>query len=146
MRYTTKTEYGVVCLIYMTQNYPNQVTIKDMANTEQYSITYIEKILQNLRSAGIVQSHQGIRGGYTLARHPSKINLKEVLEALEGGTYDSFCESSNQEKIVCRRVSMCGARPVWKKTKELLDKFFSTITLDVIAKDEKEVENFISDI
>ncbi|MDP3981312.1 MAG: Rrf2 family transcriptional regulator [Chlamydiota bacterium] len=141
MRYTTKTEYGVVCLIYMTCNYPKQVTIKDMANSEQYSVTYIEKILQSLRSAGIVQSHQGIHGGYTLSRPPSQINLKEIIEALEGSTYDAFCEQDNRGKIVCTHVNGCGARPVWKRTKEILDLFFSSISLETVSKAEKDVIN-----
>ena len=64
MRFTTKTEYGLVCLIYMArQSQDHTVTVKEIAKIERFSTTYIEKILQKLRAANIITSHQGKQGG-----------------------------------------------------------------------------------
>ena len=153
MRFTTKTEYGLVCLIYMArQGFGQTVTIKEMAKIEHFSATYIEKILQKLRDANIVVSHQGKQGGFALARNPSQITLKEIIESLEGGstfevnlnTFGVFCNPVIREKIVCTHFSMCGLRPVWNKTKELLDHFYGSVTLEMIAKEEHEVKNLVA--
>lgn len=151
MRFTTKTEYGLVCLIYMARHPADGViSIKEIIKKEHFSTTYIEKILQKLRSANIVVSHQGKQGGYALARHPSQITLKEIIEALEGGhtfevpTFGIFCEPLIRERIVCTHFSMCGLRPVWRKTKELLDHFYHSVTLEVIAKEESEVKHLVA--
>ncbi|MBI1978347.1 MAG: Rrf2 family transcriptional regulator [Candidatus Omnitrophica bacterium] len=153
MRFTTKTEYGLVCLIYMARKSPGQsVTIKEIVKTERFSATYIEKILQKLRTANIVISHQGKQGGYALAKASSEITLKEIIEALEGGstfdvslnTFGVFCAPQIRDRIVCTHFSMCGLRPVWHKTKELLDHFYGSITLETIAKEEPEVKNLVT--
>ena len=150
MRFTTKTEYGLVCLIYMARHTPGEtVSIKEIVKNERFSITYIEKILQKLRSADIVVSHQGKQGGYALDRPPSQITLKEIIEALEGGhtfdvrTFDIFCNPVLRQKIVCTHFSMCSLRPVWETTKKLLDDFYSSVTLEMIAKGENEVKSLV---
>jgi Rrf2 family protein len=138
MKFTTKTEYGLVCLVYMARAVSKGwVRIHDIAEKERFSLPYIEKIVQKLRAANIVVSHQGKLGGYSLARDPSEITIKEIIEALEGSTFDIYCQPKIREHIVCTHFCMCGIRPVWAKTKELLDKFYASVTLEMIAKEER---------
>jgi len=138
MRFTTKTEYGFVCLVYMAKNVSKSVvTVKEIAEKEHFSSTYIEKIMQGLRAANIVISHQGKEGGYSLARHPSQITLKEIIEALEGKTFEVFCEPKIREHIVCTHYCMCGISPIWEKTKKVLDDFFSSVTLEAIVQESR---------
>lgn len=145
MRFTTKTEYGLNCLVHMARQKPGEVvTIKDMAGREGFSVTYVEKILQRLRSKGIVTSHSGKNGGFALNRNPANISLKEIIEALEGSTFDVFCEPKVRNHIVCTHFCLCGIRPVWAKTKELLDNFFSSVTLEILAKQEGEAQALVS--
>ena len=141
MRYTTKTEYGLVCLVYIARKgSKGSVTIKEIAEKEQFSPAYIEKIFQGLRVANIVLSHPGKQGGFSLSRDPSQITLKEIIEALEGQTFDVFCEPDVRDNIVCTHFGMCGIRPVWDKTKELLDSLYGSLTLEMIAKGELEAK------
>ena len=147
MKFTTKTEYGLNCLIYMARRKAGEVvTIKDMASRENFSTTYIEKIFQRLKSAHIVDSQQGKRGGFTLVRKPSEITLREVIEALEGNTFDIYCEPEVREQIVCTHLCMCGIRPVWAKTKQLLDQFYGSVTLEMVAKEERDAQGCISEV
>lgn len=144
MRYTTRTEYGLICMIYMAKHTAaDRVTIREIAAQENYPIAYLEKILQHLRQANLLVSHQGNQGGYTLARPASEITLKQVIEALEGSTFDIFCAPEIREDIVCTHICMCGVKPVWKRTRELLDHFFDSITLETLAKNQAEVQNLI---
>lgn len=141
MRFTTRTEYGVVCLVYMVKNpSADMITIKDIVKAERFSLPYVEKILQKLRSANIVISHQGKGGGYSLARQPSQITLKEIVEALEGSTFDIFCEPQVREHIVCTHLCVCGITPVWARTKEILDEYYQSITLEMLAKGGRQPE------
>lgn len=141
MRFTTKTEYGLVCMIYMAKHADSQwITIKEIAEKEHYPVAYIEKILQALRQANLVVSHQGNQGGYSLAKKPSEITLKQVVDVLEGGTFEVFCEPEVREEIVCTHFCLCGVKPIWRKTKDLLDRFYGSITLEMLARNE-EVES-----
>ena len=64
MRFTKKTEYGVVSMVYLARHDGKGVlSIKDIAAHEDYPVPYIEKILQALKRAGLVLSVQGNHGG-----------------------------------------------------------------------------------
>ncbi len=136
MRFTTKTEYGLICLVQMANFYPKKkvLAIKELVDQEKYSLSYIEKIFQKLRTAKMVTAHHGNQGGYSLVRPPADITLREVVDALEGGTFDVFSEATTRETIVCTHLCLCGMKPVWKKTKQLIDDYYASITLDMIAK------------
>lgn len=140
MRFTTKTEYGLVCLVYMVRNGSlNPVTVKDIVRDEQYPEAYIEKILQSLRVAGIVASKQGAQGGYTLTRPPEMIHLKEIVGALEGGLFDVFCEPDVRKNITCTHHELCGLKPVWQLTQKTLGMLYEKVTLKMIADNQLEL-------
>lgn len=144
MRYTTKTEYGVICMIYMAQSPTGTcITSKDIAARENYSVTYIEKILQSLRIANLVAAHHGVHGGYSLSRSSSEITLRQIIDALEGSTFDVFCEPQVRQDMICNHICLCAAKPVWKRTKELLDHFYDAITLEILSKNQAEVQHLI---
>ena len=144
MKYTTKTEYGLVCMLYMAKHSgETRFTIKELAERENYPLAYIEKILQALRQAKLVVAHHGNQGGYALARKPSEITLREIIEALEGGTFDVFCAHQVREDIVCTHFCLCGVKPVWRKTKQLLDQFYHSVTLEMLMKNEIEVQQML---
>ena len=139
MRFTTKTEYGLVCLVYMVRNGSlNSVTVKDIVRDEQYPSAYIEKILQSLRVAGIVSSREGSQGGYALTRMPEAISLKEIIGALEGGLFDVFCEPDIRKNITCTHHELCGLKPVWNLTKNTLVQLYEKVTLRMIAENQLE--------
>ncbi len=142
MRFTTKTEYGLVCMAYMAKHTQTTLmTIKEIAQKENYPVPYIEKILQALRQAGLVTSQQGNHGGYALARKPSEITLRQIIDALEGSTFEIFCAPETREDIVCTHFCLCGIKPVWRKTKQILDEFYDSITLEMLTKNEIEVQH-----
>ena len=138
MRFTTKTEYGLVCLIYMANSAKSDpedlVTIKDIVRAERFSEPYVAKILNKLRVGKIIASHQGKQGGYALAKPASEITLKQVIEALEGQTFDVFCRPKIRHEIVCTHFNLCGLMPIWNRTKEVLDQFYSSVTLEMMTK------------
>lgn len=147
MRYTTRTEYGLVCMIHLAREYGKKwVTIKEMADQEKYPVPYLEKILQSLRQSHLVISHHGIQGGYGLAKAPSEITLKHVIDAIEGSTFEVFCDPDVREEIVCNHICICGIKPIWKKTKEVLDHLFNSITLETIVKGQIEVQNLMASV
>jgi len=144
MRFTTKTEYGFVCMAYLARhNERGCVSLKEMLKSEQYPMPYVEKILQALRRAKLVKSHQGNQGGYALAKHPSEITVKQIIDALEGSTFEVFCTPQTREEIVCTHFCLCGIKPVWRKTKQLLDQFYSSITLEMLMKNEIEIQHLL---
>lgn len=143
MRFQTKTEYAIVCLINMAKHYEPQrvMALEEIAKAEHYPIDFMKKIFQKLRKSGIVTSQQGKNGGYALSKPPSEITLKEVIDGLEGATFEVFCNDPVAEGIVCTHLCLCGMKPIWRKTKKLLDEFYQTVTLEDLAKETTMFDN-----
>ena len=131
MKYTTKTEYGLICLSYMaTKGSGATVTVREIAGAESYSQSYLEKIMQQLRLAGVVSSAHGQQGGYILTQDPTRITLLCVIEALEGSTFEVYCEPKVREQIVCTHHAMgCQMKAVWQNARRMLNEYFGSLTV-----------------
>lgn len=83
MKISRKADYGLLALTYLARQEEGHICYRnEIARRFRISRTVLAKILQTLRRSGILRSHLGARGGYSLARPPDKISLAEVLKAL----------------------------------------------------------------
>jgi len=147
MKFTTKTEYGLVCLRYLVDHSGGKpVSVTEISLKEHLQKDYVEQIFAKLRKSDIVKSIQGLRGGFVLARDPSQITFKQVIEALDGDIFEVFCSPRLRERIVCEHFSGCSIRPVWQKLEELIDTFCEQITLESLSRDEAVVEKQVADL
>lgn len=129
MKISTKGQYGLEALIYLALNASaGPVSIRNIAQYCNISEAYILQIFLVLRRAGIVSSIRGAQGGYELSRKPSEINVKEVIETLEGPLAPVACIAEGCGEP-CIRYEMCSTRLFWEKIKDRLDALASSITL-----------------
>jgi Rrf2 family transcriptional regulator, cysteine metabolism repressor len=90
----------------------------------------VEQILMKLKTAGLVQSHRGARGGFSLACEPRETDVSAILRATEGPVALAPCTEGE-----CERATTCVTRPVWERAAEALQTVFSGITLDELARE-----------
>ncbi len=85
MKVSKKGEYGVRALCHLAERHGEGVVqIREIARLESIPWKFLEGILLQLKSAGIVRSRRGIDGGYALARPPNEIAMGEVIRLLDG--------------------------------------------------------------
>ena len=104
---------------------------------EDLSIRYLEQIIIPLKLNKLVKSVRGAGGGYTLARDPSKINLCQIIEVLEGSCTLVDCVD---DPDFCDRATECATHEIWKEASMLLKNYFESKTLQdllEIAKKKK---------
>ncbi|TVX93360.1 Rrf2 family transcriptional regulator [Paenibacillus agilis] len=84
MAYSIGVEYGLHCLVYLI-GIPSDSTIgiKELAEFQGISETYLSKIFGKLSKSGIIHSVPGVKGGYRLAKSPKDISFWDVIEAVE---------------------------------------------------------------
>jgi Rrf2 family protein len=85
MRVTAKADYAVRAAIELapaSQDAPRKVD--DVAQAQAIPLSFLENILTQLKSAGVVRSQRGPEGGYWLARSAADVNLAEIIRAVEG--------------------------------------------------------------
>ena len=134
MRLTRGTDYGARGSIHLAKKPPSSVVlVGEIANAEGLPESYLAKIFQYLARAGIVQSHRGAKGGFSLARPANEITLREVVEAIEGPIALAPCLSPCEG---CDRMDTCPLHPVLARAQENLLATLNAVTLQDLANGE----------
>ncbi len=83
MKLTTRGHYSVKALLDLSlQPRFGPVSVRAIAARQDIPAPYLEKLLIEMRRAGLVESIRGVQGGYKLARSPAQISLGEILAAV----------------------------------------------------------------
>jgi Rrf2 family protein len=92
MLLTRKAWYGLIAVKHLAEQQPREKSFsaKDLADFYGLPQEALAKILQRLARAGLLLSHHGIRGGYTLVRDPHQVSVLDVIKASEGVTRDGI--------------------------------------------------------
>ncbi len=135
MNISTRGRYGLRALLEIAvQSDEEPVTIKNISQRQQMSVTYLEQILHRLKKAGIVKSIRGARGGYVLARKGDKITVSQIINALDGPISISYCDSPRLRERSCIGPQACVSRILWKKLENLIEDTLSSVTLADMRK------------
>lgn len=139
MKISTKGQYGLEALVDLALHVSEgPVSLKKIAERCGLSEAYILQIFLVLRRAGVVSSVRGVQGGYVLAKSPSDISVKEVLEALEGPLVPVSCIIKDC-KNPCSRFEMCVTRTLWEKIAARVSELSVSITIMDLMKSYYEI-------
>lgn len=120
---TSKSRYAVVALSELAGSGPVPVPVKELADRRGIPDQFLEQLFSTLRRAGLLTSHRGSKGGYTLARDPGEITVLEVVQALDGKIGQEADEASG----------------IWAEGVEALRKVFGETTIaDIRAREAEE--------
>jgi Rrf2 family protein len=142
MKLSTRARYGVRLMIALAMNYDQgPLFLKEIAKKENISEKYLSIIVISLRSSGLVTSTRGANGGYALARPPEQINMKEMIDVLEG---DSCLVKCVKDPSECPRVAVCVVRDVWTMIGEKIAEVLQSVTLDkLVTMNQEKMEQAI---
>ena len=99
MQLHRRVDYGLRAVIYLSVQDPEKCcSITEIAKQQGVPKKFLEKIIQDLMSCGLIKSKRGACGGYTLARSPEQISFYDVIAAIEG-------------PIAVKRTNRNGGRP-----------------------------------
>ena len=85
MRISKKGLYALEAMMTLARNYPQRtMKIRQIAASEGIPEKFLELILLDLKTARLVESERGAKGGYRLARRPSQIRLGEIIRLVDG--------------------------------------------------------------
>lgn len=110
LRITKITDYGFILLAHMAnQDRELLHNAKDLSAAIGIPLPTVSKVLKILTQGGILQSHQGSKGGYSLSRPAGDITAAEIIEAVEGPVAITDCSSVEG----CERN--CPVSPSWQR-------------------------------
>jgi Rrf2 family protein len=130
-------EYAIRAMldVAMVENRALETT-KEVAEHQGIPKVFLPKIVQRLVQAGLLRAHRGPAGGIALSRSPKEINLRQIIEAMDGPIALNTCLLLPNE---CPRLSICPIHEMWQKTQQSLITTLESITLAQLAARGKEL-------
>ncbi len=133
MKLSTRSRYGMRALLELAMEYgKGPLQIKTIAKKEGISNKYLEQLISILKSAGLVRSIRGPRGGYILSKDPKDISLKDVFTTLEGPLMTVECVDHPE---YCSRCLDCVTREIWVEMQDAMMNVLESRTLADLIKD-----------
>ena len=91
MAVNTRTEYALRALLEIADNPQEAVSAQKICQNQSLPKKYIERLLANLKTASLIVSSSGVRGGYVLSRDPEDISFLDILRAVQDESLDPTC-------------------------------------------------------
>jgi len=109
-----------------------QETTKKVAEHQGIPKVFLPKIVQRLVQAGLMRAHRGPAGGIALSRSADQINMRQIIEAMDGPIALNTCLILPDE---CPRQSICPIHETWVKTqRDLLESLESITLADLVVR------------
>lgn len=110
---TNKGKYGLKAMVHLAGLQPGRpALVADIAEANQIPKKFLDAILGELRTAGLVHSKKGRGGGYVLAKTASQIMVGEIVRALDGPLAPIACASKGYYRRCddCPTEGTCAVR------------------------------------
>ena len=108
------------------------IPMKEVAQRQDISLKYLERILPILVSAKLVEGLHGKGGGSRLTRSPEDYRISEVLRLTEGDLAPVACLECNAEK--CKRTAECRTLPMWMELNRRVNEYLDSVTIADLMK------------
>ena len=126
IRLSRMTDYAVVVMSQINQH-PGSATAPELAQATGLPIPTVAKLLKQLAKSGLIESHRGVHGGYSMARDLEDINAMEIIEALDGPVALTACVEGAED--MCNVQSLCPMRGGWDKVNTAIRRALTEVTL-----------------
>lgn len=136
-------DYAVRALSYLAGQPPGKVISRaEIEKKQDIPSHYLSKIMKDLVAGGLVHSHIGSKGGFSIARPAETISIKEVYDTVERPIVLMECLEKGDE--YCPYCSVCTQISVWDRAQSLLANYLTSVTIRNIADQTGLRERLIS--
>ncbi|MBC8043530.1 MAG: Rrf2 family transcriptional regulator [Rhizobacter sp.] len=130
LKLTKKFEYGLLAIQYIAAMKPGEVaTARQISEEIGIPYEFVAKVLQQLAKESLIDSVQGVRGGYKLNRPAANISLSQVAAAIEGPIQLIECEGN---ETPCDMLGTCTIKKPLTKIQKRFREIFDEATLEEI--------------
>jgi Rrf2 family protein len=128
-RLSKKTEYAILAMQYLAEKSGEPVSAKEIATNLGISFEFLSKSLQSLMKSGLVNSQQGIKGGYHLVGTPDVISVMDIIQAVSENVGIVECMTDSD----CVRSCSCDLKDPMSVLQTKVNEVFSRTFLADLA-------------
>ncbi len=134
MQFTKAEAYGIFGVIYLADQPAGKITpLSEISAAQDVPEKFLAKIFQSLSRSGLVRSHRGVKGGFSLGRPAEQISFREIVEVIHGPYFLAKC--FNVEEI-CDRDD-CPIQYLLEKAQDALLEVFEKYTVGDLLRWQK---------
>jgi Rrf2 family protein len=138
MRLTKKADYALLAMKCLAEHSGTaSLSAKDIADEYHIPQQLLAKLLQRLTKAGLLISHAGTHGGYSLARPSDKITAFEVIRVIDGPLFITSCFTIHGE---CDLTHTCTIKEPLRKVNDTIRDVLSALRLSDLRETEAEAK------
>jgi len=127
-----RVDYAVRALSYLAGQPAGRIVSRaDIEKSQDIPSFYLSKIMKDLVSGGLVESHVGSKGGFTLAKAANTISIKEIYETVERPLV--LMECLEKGTSYCSYCSVCSQKSIWEEAQNILADFLAGVSIGDIA-------------
>jgi FeS assembly SUF system regulator len=128
IRITRMTDYAIVLLGHFARNADSTIhSAKELAAEAELPLPTVNKVLKTLARQGLLDSHRGAKGGYSLARQPDEISVADVIRATEGPVAMTECTVEREGN--CSHEAGCPVSGNWQRINHAIQQALERISL-----------------
>ena len=133
MKFNTKTRYGVRVVLELALNADKEggTLQKEIAETQDVSVKYLDHIIASLKKAGLITNMGGKKSGYVLAKKAGEISVYDVYAAFEDDLAIIDCLLSEGE---CPRKGSCVMKDYWCELNDTIRNNMQSMNIELMAK------------
>jgi len=128
LRLSKRVEYGLMALQYLAKA-GTVATTREISAARNIPYELLAKVMQSLKSEGIIDSYQGVRGGYALLISPQSINLSRVVRALDEHVTITECHSPTGVHETCDMFHTCSIKEPMNKLQLRMEESMEKMTI-----------------
>ena len=138
MQFTKAEAYGIFGVLYLADQPNGKVTpLSEISENQSVPEKFLAKIFQSLSKSGLIRSHRGVKGGFSLGRAPEDISVREIVENIQGPYFIAKCL---QNETICDR-EICSLKVLLEKAQvALMDVFGNHTVADLLAWQKGSLE------
>ena len=127
-----RVDYAVRALSFMAGQAGDSIVSRaDIEKNQDIPSFYLSKIMKDLVAGGLVHSHVGSKGGFTLAKSSNRISIKDIYEAVERPLV--LMECLEKGAGFCSFCAVCSQKSVWEEAQEVLVNHLAGVSIADIA-------------
>ncbi len=135
MMISTRGRYALRVLLDLAENDSGgYIPMKDVANRQELSLKYIERIMPVLTKSALVEGVHGKGGGYRLTKSPQDYKVGDILRLAEGDLAPVACLECDAKP--CTRAGECRTLPMWREFHKMVNDYFDGVTLADLMKEQ----------
>ena len=133
MKISSRGRYALRVMVDLAEHSDSgYIPMKEVAQRQEISLKYLEKILPLLVAGKLVEGIHGKGGGYRLTRSPGEYTIGEILRLTEGDLAPVSCLECNTGE--CSRSATCRTLPMWNELNRRTLEYLDSVTIADLMK------------